>query len=225
MLYLCLIEGFHILGIAASRTLSSKTDPCLWGERLPHRPALGSEQAEEGCHRLPAYWLLLPSVKDHFGGFFPDLGPGCWALPLLSQGALRCLPRQQPSSRAAPSSEGQAGVTAILQQGRTGWQRDSERCCQIKEYAITLLPTQLAIVPAGLTVVFTFLTGLRFLPNCFHWLNLGRHQGRTFLHLYGQLPLRISQSQSTECLRVLYRYVPKSPICDPLRLQGNTVAC
>lgn len=40
------------------------------GERLPHRPALGSEQAEEGCRRLPGYWFLLPPRKDHLGGFF-----------------------------------------------------------------------------------------------------------------------------------------------------------
>lgn len=42
----------------------------LHGERFRYRPALGSVQTEKGWQRFLVYFLLLPSMEDHFGAFF-----------------------------------------------------------------------------------------------------------------------------------------------------------
>lgn len=99
----------------------------------------------EGLAKATCLLFVITINGGSFRSFFPDLGPDCRALPLLLHWALRCLPHRQQSSRAAPSSEDLAGATAVLQQGRTtGGQRESERCCQVKEYASTLLSTHSA---------------------------------------------------------------------------------
>lgn len=161
---------------------------CLHRERFPYRPAPGQARTEKGWQSLLVYFLLFPSMKDHFGFFSRIWG---WVLPLLQQTPAR-------DSTGTQSNTGMRHHLAV---------RSVSRC------------------PAGLTAVFAFLTGLWFLPHCFHWLHWGPHQGRTFLRISGQLPFGISQSQSMECLRVLCRYILKSLICDPIWLQRNKVAC
>ena len=157
--------GFHILGNAASETLSSRTDPCACMERgfvtdlLPAR--CKRRRAGKGYLFTFCDYRQWRIISEIFFWYEARLLSTSFAV------AMNPAVIAPPAAGAAPSAEVLAGAAAVVQRERTtGGQRESERSCQIKEHAITSLSPQ--TVPAGLTVVFAFLAGLQCLPHCCH---------------------------------------------------------